>query len=155
MSSVTRRFFAALIPAAPVVARSGIESVIGNKPLTPDTAWHPSPAGIVGNIARQLVYPKQWKEYEAASEAVRKYRQYRYEYQNRVGRQYDQDVNILALKSVSQQHKIHMMLAKESAERERDRSAVEKLIDLFGVREFLDKRHSDMMDESPQVGRNF
>lgn len=151
--NVTRRLFAALIPAAPaavVAERSGLGSVLGEatRPSPPPTphpvdlsnyAWKNAGKAAIEKV---IPLPKNWSDFRAAEEAIQKARQYQY-HKDDLAKRGGVDVNIRSLKSVSKQHKLHMHIKQQEEKEKARRTWYEALLDQFGVRDYIMKQRAD------------
>lgn len=151
--NLTRRIFASLIPAAPaavVAERSGLGSSLFHKtppptPLPPhstdlaDYAW--KSAGRAA-IEKAIPLPKNWNDFRAAEEAIQKARRYQC-HKDDLAMRGGVDVNIMSLKSVSKQHKLHMHIKQQEEKEKARRTWYEALLDQFGVRDYIMKQRTD------------
>lgn len=145
--NIGRRMFAALLPAAPVAARAGIDSVVQRATPEPSYvkyAWQDVGAEIVQTIAE----PAGLKPYWAAREAASASNQYRYNFRD-IQRNPRQSVclNIQSLRSVSPVMKMHMELNRRYIIDREERTWSEALMDRFGVRDWF--KNQQLTDKYP------
>lgn len=158
--NLTRRLFSALIPAAPVgvaAARSGLGSPIDPTPPIDMTRTIPGlQAGSLVNRVVREVAPPAYKKYMEAQEAMQMIRNHRYRRNDmlRYG-QHQIDPDIMALKSISFQHKIRMQIKKEDDERKQEQSFMEALAESLGLKEYLEKRNKLEYDDGPKAASNW
>lgn len=140
-----RRMFASLMPAAPVMAGEIGRGVADN--LSSYTTTNPVPLGM-GEIVNRFDPPATYKKYREVENTLWKVRYFRHTRNEIAGSLRHIDANIMALKSVSIQHKAIMHMKQEEQEVERNRTFLEQLQDTLGLREYF-KKHNDL--EGPQT----
>lgn len=150
--NLTRRIFASLIPAAPVAVaaeRSGLGLTLFHK--TPPPIPHPlqvDPSNYAWKnagkaaIEKAIPLPKNWNDFRAAEEAIQKARRYQC-HKDDLAMRGGVDVNIMSLKSVSKQHKLHMHIKQQEEKEKARRTWYEALLDQFGVRDYIMKQRVD------------
>lgn len=155
--NLTRRIFSALIPAAPVagvVARSGLGSSNFITPPTStsmDVMKSASAGQALLRSATKLVAPPTYQKYLEAQEALQQVRHYRHMLRDYRRSEYQMDADIMALKSVSPQHKIHMQIKRNDDERKQEQSFMKALAESLGLTEFLEKRNTlDNVASAPE-----
>lgn len=147
--TLTRRLFASLIPAAPAVAVHGINQ-FGEK-MAEAYPSNPSLAGMMGNKIVRAVAPPQLKQYYEAMESTHKFQRNHYRMLEYRRNQNNMNMNIVALKSVSPQHKILMQMKRDEEEEKKQQSFRENLIDSLGLRDWFKERE---LDNSPRQSAN-
>ena len=110
---------------------------------------YPEPGSLFDTSgARTIVEPPGLPKYREASRSYFASKEYRglLTQARRDALISSMNTNIAVLKSVSAQHKYHMMVKRAIVEREEERTFTERLMDTFGVREFFSR------NDYPQAG---
>jgi hypothetical protein len=135
-----RRLFASLMPAAPAivgeVGRGVAEKLVTDSSLVGDTIRY----GTMNMTRPRLDPPATYAKYQEAEEALMRVRRFRHQKRRLLSDCNAIDLNIMALKSVSLQHKAVMHLRQEEQESLRNRTFMENLADALGLRDFFKKR---------------
>jgi hypothetical protein len=137
--TMTRRLFSMFLPVAPTVAGEVGRGVAKNVASTLNADPYPP-----GPISLKVLTPPagyaKYQEVENTLHAVKRFRQRR----NYFARDYERiDPNIMALKSVSLQHKAMMHIMQQEREELDNRSYLDKLADELGLKEFFKKRQDE------------
>lgn len=131
-----RRFFFALASAAPVAIRS-VPRPSGN---VQSAGYYPPPLNVypplpdVGNVA-QSIYPPNWHKFEEAQRKAVAHAYKRYGIQNNAV-----SSNLRALKSISEQHRLHMADKEQERFEREHHSLLESLARQFDVFDFWKKQ---------------
>lgn len=141
MNPIGRRWFSALLGSAPVAASVGFAGINTKSTSTivdpePLTGWQLADTAAEIRHARPVGFDGYWKALEDSRQA-KNYRRLLAESRSEVARNH-MPITIDVLKSVSRQHKHHMMVSRLLQIREEERSFTEKLQDLFGMRKWFD-----------------
>ena len=143
-----RRMFTSMIGVAPLAASVSAKPATGFEAISiAKTPLIPPDDGLINLVGERIAEPAGLKDYWAAKEAYNAAKRYRSRMQD--AREYNHrngvPANIACLKSVSAQHKLHMMARHSFELEEADRSFTEMLMDKFGVRSwFNDQRHGQV-----------
>lgn len=144
--TISRRLFSRLIPATPLFANVAVkeaanleqQSMMGAGPMAGEGGTS------LGLIKEAMASPMDiaWNQFRHAQ---RKETHEAFYYRERLSRMVhvNDDPNIAALKSVSPQHKKHMMVQQEQRLNKERQSFVERLAEKFGVASIFKKRMSD------------
>jgi len=143
--TLTRRLFASLMPAAPAAAAAGINQ-FGEK-MAEAYPTNPSLAGSLGTTLVRAVAPPQLADYHKAMEATQSMHRNHYRMLEYRRNQNNMNMNIVALKSVSPQHKVLMQIKRDEEEEKKRQSFRENLIDSLGLRDWFKARE---LDDGPQ-----
>lgn len=142
-----RRMFASMFLAAPVAA-AGMNTKRASGMLVDKTPPAPSEWMIKETI--DLTRPAGIDDYYRALGAARDAEKYR---RTIVAARHEvkyngMPISIDCLRSVSPQHKFHMMAARAIENEQASRTFAEMLMDKFGVREWLVKRNGEGAQEA-------
>lgn len=147
---MNRRMFSTLLGAAPLAIGRG-KTVGGD--LVPRSTPPDAPVNL-GAMARTIIEPMSMKDYWKAKEAWQKAQHYRYQLRE-ARRAYERDganPNIMCLRSISAQHKCHMMVQWSNEEAKRNETYLESLLDKFGVRDFFNRVNGESAEKYPATG---
>jgi hypothetical protein len=131
------------MPAAPAVAVHGINH-LGDKVTEVYPKETINLSGLVGNkfMSGKFV-PPQLNQYHEAIRANQAWRDNHYRMLDYRRNHHQMNPNIMVLKSVTLQHKIHMQMKRDKEVEEAERSFSEALIDSLGLREYFKKQSEE------------
>lgn len=138
--NIGRRLFAGALPAAPLAAPAAVAQLGLYPPQV--SRSHAKCGSLVEKVqATDPTVIERYKKLDAAREYIYKSskgRSYDY-YRRQMNRWTTIDPNIAALRSVSDQHKVHMMIAREDMLDQEHASWQNKILQMFGLTEKQDR----------------
>lgn len=145
--TMTRRLFSMFLPAAPAVVGEVGRGVADTLLKEPSKSLGAIDNSMFAQAANKVLTPPatyaKYQEIERGLYATQHFRQRRnYMMLNQERR----DLNIMALKSVSPQHKAMMHVLQDEREQAANRSFLEKLADELGLTEYFKKQRDEYGD---------
>lgn len=139
---IGRRWFTGGVIATPIALGTGaVSTVIPPNPIS----------GVVGasgmpdlfaeaKEVTRMIEPPRLKDYYDARQIAGQAGRYRHMLFRAAQNQNAANPNIMSLRSVTTQHKLRMLVDAEAARVKEEETFTQKLMDAFGVREWIDKQ---------------
>lgn len=140
-----RRLFTSLMPAAPVMAGEIGKNVVESVAASATKTFKHIDQITIKSAGWTTVNkePANYSKYLDAEHKLNLVREFRYKRNRVIQDVYARDPNIMALKSVSSQHKAMMHVIQEEREYTRNHTFLEQLKDALGLREYF-KNQADL-----------